>query len=325
MKYQDKNKKIKTIGVFAPSSGIGDRIEKSNIVTRELEKIGYKIKFTESVINDNIVSNTPEIRIKELNSLLTDDEVDVIFCASGGDFAIEIAPYIDYELLNKYPKYIIGFSDGTIITYLTTTGADVATITSYNYINIARILNDSSLINLLAIINGKDIIQKDYEKYEEVKETDVMMLTKENKYLSNKNNINVTGRIIGGTIDCISDIIGMPYDKTNNFINKYSSDGIIWYFDIFAMDSNNFYRTLLRMKHLNYFTNVKAVLVGKKTSYCKELDISYDLALEKIFKDIPVIKEVDIGHIYPHISIINGSVANISYNNGDFNISFELK
>ena len=174
------------------------------------------------------------------------------------------------------------------------------------------------------MIDGKSVIQKKYDLYEENKNSDILALEKENKYLSNRNKIDVSGRVIGGTIDCLSDIIGMPYDKTWSFIDKYKDDGFIWYFDVSEMNSNDFYRTLLRMKHLHYFRNVKAVLMGKKRSYCEERDISYSDSLVKIFGDIPIIEDVDIGHVYPIVSMINGAVANINYNDGEFSILFTM-
>ena len=203
-------------------------------------------------------------------------------------------------------------------------GADVASITSYNFIDISRVLRHESFLNLLEMIDGKSVIQKKYDLYEENKNSDILALEKENKYLSNRNKIDVSGRVIGGTIDCLSDIIGMPYDKTWSFIDKYKDDGFIWYFDVFEMNSNDFYRTLLRMKHLHYFRNVKAVLMGKKRSYCEERDISYSDSLVKIFGDIPIIEDVDIGHVYPIVSMINGAVANINYNDGEFSILFTM-
>ena len=64
--------------------------------------------------------------------------------------------------------------------------------------------------------------------------------------------------------------------------------------------------------------------MGKKRSYCEERDISYSDSLVKIFGDIPIIEDVDIGHVYPIVSMINGAVANINYNDGEFSILFTM-
>ncbi len=316
-------KEIKTIGVFAPSSGVGNKLVRFEIVKKYLEDKGYKLKITKSVTNDGLISNSPEIRIEEFEELLKDDQVDVIFCSSGGEFALEIAPLINFKLLKKYPKYIIGFSDSTVVTYLTTVNADIESITSYNFINLSKVYKHESVDNLFRIINGKNICQKKYEFYERDNATDTLVLDKKTKYKCNKKELNVSARIIGGTIECLSEIIGMPYDNTELFVHKYKKDGFIWYFDICEMDSNDFYRTLLRMKHLGYFINVKAILVGRKTINCEEKDINYSEALQKIFGDTPIIEDVDLGHTYPKITIKNGSIAHVNYKDNNFSISFE--
>lgn len=322
MKCPNKNK-VKTIGVFAPSSGVGNRLERFEIVKKYLEDEGYNLKVTRSVTNDSLASNSAEIRIKEFEDLLKDDEVDVIFCASGGEFALEIAPLIDFQLLKKYPKYIIGFSDSTVVTYLATVGADIESITSYNFINLSKVYEHESVDNLFKIINGEDVCQKKYDFYQEGDYGDDFVLDTKTEYICNKKEFDVSARIIGGTVECLSEIIGMPYDNTKSFIQKYEDDGFIWYFDICEMNSNDFYRTLLRMKQLGYFVNVKTVLVGRKTVDCLEKDIGYLEAVLKIFGDIPIVCDVDLGHTYPKFTIRNGATAHICYKNDNFSMSFE--
>lgn len=312
----------RTIGVFAPSSGLGDRIEKLNTTLDFFENLGYNVKITDSTFNDSVVSGTPEIRVKEFEELLLDDDIDIIFCACGGEFAIEIASLLNFDLVKDYPKYIVGFSDSTLLTYLVTTNSDVASITSYNFINVYRVIKDKSLDDLLKVLDGKLITQEMFNMYEKEKIEDKMMVDTKNEYFSNRRNINISGRIIGGTIEVLSEIIGMPYDKTNTFLNKYKSDGIIWYFDICEMNSNDFYRALVRMNQLNYFDDVKLVLISKMSKWCEEKDITFEESLTKVFGDIPIIRNVDIGHLYPKITIVNGSIANVVFKNGKFLISF---
>ena len=314
---------IKTIGVFSPSSGVGKELERLEFVKNKLIDKGYNVIITNSVTNDGLISNFPEIRIKEFEKLLMDKRVDVIFCSSGGEFAIEIAPLINFSLLKKYPKFIVGFSDSTVVTYLTTVNADIQSITSYNFIDLSRVYNHESFENLLKILNGENIRQKKYDLYESNRKANTMILNAKTKYKCNRKKIEVSARIIGGTIECLSEILGMPYNKTINFISKYKNDGFIWYFDICEMNSNDFYRTLLRMKQSGYFSNIKAVLIGRKNKNCIEKDISYEEALNIIFNNIPIIEDVDLGHNYPKLTIINGALAHIYYENNYFDMSFE--
>lgn len=54
-------------------------------------------------------STSEEQRAKEFNEMVNDKKVDLIMCASGGEFLLEILPYIDFELLKNNPKFVCGF------------------------------------------------------------------------------------------------------------------------------------------------------------------------------------------------------------------------
>ena len=53
--------------------------------------------------------------------------------------------------------------------------------------------------------------------------------------------------------------------------------------------------------------------------------MTYEKALKKIFKDIPIIMEADIGHVAPKMTLINGSIVEIKSNNGKGSIQTYLK
>jgi len=55
-----------------------------------------------------------EHRLSDLNSMIANPEVDVIWCMRGGYGAIRIIDKIDFALLAKNPKWIVGFSDITV-------------------------------------------------------------------------------------------------------------------------------------------------------------------------------------------------------------------
>jgi len=75
---------------------------------------GYRTKLTDSVwAKDDYVAGPPEKRAEDLNSLFADPEVDVIQVLWGGTGAIEILPFLDYDLIAANPKALMGFSDIT--------------------------------------------------------------------------------------------------------------------------------------------------------------------------------------------------------------------
>ena len=145
---------------------------------------------------------------------------------------------------------------------------------------------------------------------------------------SNTGAIHTTGRCIGGCIDVLKDLIGTPYDGASLFVDRYGEkDGIIWYFDNFALSAEMLYRTFLQMKYAGWFRFTKAVLLGRTLFEKSESGMTYDEAVERAFggvgqkempgpPQIPVIWEADIGHTIPHMTMINGAILRLDYEGG---------
>lgn len=58
---------------------------------------------------------TKEQRISDLQSALNDPNVKAIVCSRGGYGVSQIIDKIDFSLFQKYPKWLVGFSDITIL------------------------------------------------------------------------------------------------------------------------------------------------------------------------------------------------------------------
>lgn len=323
-KFIDKNS---TIGIVAMSSGVGNRIDDYEKSVSTFTDLGYKIIETDSVRNTGIASNIGDVRAKELSNLINDKDVDMIINASGGDLCLESIPYIDFKDFANNKKWIMGASDPTSILYILTTGYDIATIYGFN----STSFDDRPLHlcqkNALEILSGNIITQNSFEKYESNPfANEERVLDTKVKWNSLNGNFKVNGRIIGGCIDVLRNLLGTPYDYTDKFIEKYKEDGIIWYFDNFALSVEDFYLTLLQMQMAGWFKYTKAVILGR-VCFPKSFneDFEYSDALLKIFKDIPLVTEACIGHIFPKMVIINGSYATIEVTEEIGKINLELK
>ena len=328
MRYPQFLKNNSTIGVSAVSAGIGNRIEDYEKSIETLKSQGYSILESESVRNSGYVSNTSKIRGEEFNKLYVDEKVDMIMCATGGDFCLDVLPYIDFELINKNPKFIQGASDPTSILYLITTALDIATLYGLN----STSYDDNPLhdcqFNNLEILKGNIVRQNSFSFYEKDKSFNSKKrnLVEKVKWQAINGNVKVSGRIIGGCIDVLRNLLGTPYDYTAKFVDKYSSDGIIWYFDVFSLSSEDLYLTLYQMHLAGWFKNIKAVILGRRM-FPQQFneDFNYKDALEKIFGNLPIIMEADIGHVFPKMTIINGSFATVECIGNKGSIQLELK
>ena len=154
------------IGITAPSQGVGDHLESFKKSIKTLEEYGYKIKETASVRNKGMVSTTGEKRSQELDEVITDKNVKMIICASGGDFLLDMLPTINWKNIKQNPKWIMGYSDPTALLYITTTKLDIATIYGCNAGSFDQTNLHECLKNNLKILSGNILTQKSFDLYQ---------------------------------------------------------------------------------------------------------------------------------------------------------------
>ena len=322
MFYPKFVKKGDTLGIVALSAGVGKKLDDFNKSIDRLHKEDFKTVETNSVRVNNVRANTGEKRAEEFNHLIKRDDIDMILCASGGDFQYETIPYIDYDAIVKNPKWLMGYSDPTNLLYTVTTNYDIATLYGANA-GSYDIEHEFVDVNL-EIIQGNIIPQDSYETYQATKDwLDGNNVYNEKVEWIASDDLNVTGRCIGGCIDVLKDLIGTPYDGTLKFIERYKEEGNIFYFDNFAMSAENFYRTLLQMKYAGYFKYTKAILVGRACFESNDTGMTYVEALQKL--NIPYVMNADIGHVAPKMTMINGAFMTLKTKDNKGTITFELK
>lgn len=337
MLYPKFIKQNSCIGVPAPSDGAYNQqyINRYKNAKLNFENMGYKLKLSKNIFSSKMGrSSTAQDRANELNEMFASNNIDAIICAAGGEFLVEILPYVDFENIVKNPKWVEGFSDPTGILFPITTKYDIATIYGNNFTTFGMQEYDKSLIDNLEILKGNIITEKSYKLYENERIKRVTGLEGYNltekvkwKLLEGKS-IKVKGRIIAGCLDIIMELTGTKYDGTNGFVNKYKNDGIIWCFDNCDLSKEELIRSLWKLKEIGYFVNTKAIIFGRNGN-----DNSYlNYTMEQTLKDsvlpelnIPIIYDADISHKGPSMTIINGAIATVTFSSGKGQISFELK
>lgn len=319
MQYPKFLEKGNIIGITAPSQGVGDDIESFEKSLHTLKKEGYQTKETKSVRNKGMASASGKIRAQEFDSLITEKNVKIIMCASGGDFLVEMLPFVNWQHIKENPKWIMGYSDPTYLLYIITTKLDIATIYGCNAGSFDQTNLHECLKNNLKILSGNIVRQDSFSYYQKdwLENSDGYHLTEKVYWETINKEVDITGRIIGGCLDCLKDLIGTSYDYTKEFIEKYKKDGIIWYFDIFEPSAEVVYRTLFQMREAGWFKYIKGIIVGR-VAFPKHFNenFTYQEALKRMFPELPIIFNADIGHIPPKMTIINGSIAHITCKNG---------
>lgn len=106
-----------TVGVVAPSwcgpAVAPHRVERGKAF---LESLGYRVRLAPHLFaRTGWTAGMPKERARDLMGFFTDDGVDAIWAAIGGDHACQLLPHLDWSLIAAHPKVHIGFSDITVL------------------------------------------------------------------------------------------------------------------------------------------------------------------------------------------------------------------
>jgi len=104
-----------TIGIVCPSGAMP--VEKLSECIRVLnEEWGFLTKVGSTIGKQfNYFSGTDEDRLADFQQMLDDDEVQAVLCARGGYGMSRIIDRINFRKFKKNPKWIIGYSDITLL------------------------------------------------------------------------------------------------------------------------------------------------------------------------------------------------------------------
>lgn len=115
MNHADALRPGDTIGLCAPC-WLAEEAWAQN-VRAALGAMGFRVKFARNLFARGWgYAASPEERSADINELILDDEVKLIFFG-GGEGAEDVVPLIDYEAAARHPKRWLSYSDGTSILH----------------------------------------------------------------------------------------------------------------------------------------------------------------------------------------------------------------
>lgn len=340
MQYPKNLEKGYQIGVTAISSGLDSVVDLRRLESAidHFHEVGYPIIETDNVRkNEKGRSSDGATRAKELMQLMNDPNIKVVIAASGGDFLIEMLPYINYEELKSNPKWIQGYSDATCLLYILTTNLDFATIYANNFSTFGMKNWHSSLMDNLNILEGKDFIQYSFDRFQDdfqdritgleefVLEKDVNWINLYPSGEASDKELILRGRALGGCLDAILNIVGTRFDMTRNFIDRYQKDKILWFLESYDLGSEALIKGLWQLKEAGWFEHAAGFIFGRPAMFHSYTDTTYEEAVLSVLGDmnLPIVLDADIGHKPPQFTMINGAIVEVRSFLGKGSIIFE--
>jgi len=317
-----------TIGVTAPSSGVKESLHNTlKLGLGRLEKMGFKLVLGESIWHQDKAKSLPaKKRADEFNKMVQDDCINMIFPPWGGELLIEMLEYIDFEKMN--PKWILGYSDISGLLMAITLKTSIATAHGTNLFDLRGEYSDEITAKWQTVLStkvGDSVVQHSSTKYQKEWQHNnpspyIFHLTEPTTWKTiSKNNVKVHGRLLGGCIDVIRHLIGTPYGDVTNFRKQYlQEEPILWYLENCELSTVDLRRSLVQMKLAGWFDGSTGIMFGRSPAN-HPID---NYTAEEVYKDlseeleIPIIYDIDCGHVPPQITFINGAYAEVEVTDG---------
>ncbi|MFC6103740.1 S66 peptidase family protein [Olivibacter domesticus] len=228
-------------------------------------------------------AGSDELRAEDFQVMLNDDSIKAIFAARGGYGCVRMIDQVDFTNFAVKPKWIIGFSDITVIHSHIHALYGVPTIHGQMPITIPD-ATKASLISLHDTLFGKKAL---YE-YESESEQVVGQ---------------AQGVLIGGNLALLVNLLGSVSDM--------NYDGKI----LFVEDVGEFYysvdRMLWTLKRAGKLSKLKGLIIGGFTNL-KDNKIPFGMSMNELVKEIageygyPIAFDFPAGHIDNNYTLILG-------------------
>lgn len=285
------------IAIVAPAGKV--KREVVNAAANMLESWGLQVVIGESLFDDHFqYAATDEKRLKDFQGALNNEEIKAILCARGGYGVVRIVDQLDFSKFSKHPKWIIGFSDITILHAHIHTQFGIETL----HATMAAGLEDKTSTETLRKALFGEAIAYELRSHP----------------LSRFG--SAEGIVIGGNLAILCSLIGSKSD--------IDTAGKILFIEDIGEYLYRLDRMMLQLKRAGKLENLVGLIVGGMTDMLDNKDpfgkTAYEIIAETVKEyDYPVCFDFPAGHQEDNRSLIFGRKAILSINEST-SVNFEL-
>ena len=344
MRYPDFLKKGDTIGFVAPSFACSTEPYKSafNNALKVFNDMGYKTLLGPNCYkSDGIgISTAPADCGRELMDMYTgkSGKCDTIISCGGGELMCETMEHVDLDVIRRAePKWYVGYSDNTNFIFNQVISCDTAGIYAPCAASFGMEPWHESLKDVFGLLTGSKLSVSNYDGWEKeaLKSPEQPLLpyncTEENVlsfYPKDSEELQFSGRLLGGCLDVLVQLCGTEYDKVEAFADRYKEDGIVWFLESCDLTVFSMRRAMWQLKHSGWFKHVKGFIIGRPMHFDEPmmgLD-RFDAIMHTAGKyGVPVVMDADLGHLPPMMPLIVGSYVDVHADARNNKLKIEMK
>lgn len=287
-----------TVGILATARKVAE--EPLGPAIKLLKSWGLNVVIGKTVgLDDNQLAGQDWQRATDLQQMLDNPSIKAVWCAKGGYGTVRIIDRIDFTKFRKKPKWIIGFSDATVLhSHINKMG--IATVHGIVGISVSGATPEAIESFRKSLFGGRLEYRISPHAY-------------------NKNG-KAYGEIMGGNLSVLYSIMGSPSeaDYKGKIIFIEDLDEYLYHID----------RMMMNLKRNGYFKNVKGIIIGGMTKM-RDNDIPWGHDALQIVQDIvkeyniPVCYNFPAGHIKDNRALIFGANATLEVTASGTKLTFD--
>ena len=287
------------IRLVAPSKKIDFKKGLVENFKKEMKSRGFKVTYSKNMLavgQYGHEAGTPGQRADDINEAFKDPNVKAIWCIQGGSPANQVLDLLDYDLIKKNPKLVLGKSDIDVLLLALNKTTGLVTIHTCD----SKVGDNREFdFDYTKVWFEKRLVKGEKEIQPSVPWTTL-------------NEGVAEGKLIGCNISCILKLAGTKYfpDFTDSilFLETYESE-----------IKEILYR-IEQYKQIGVFDKIKALVVGHNFGFAGEKD---GLKAEKIIANLlkeygynfPILKINEFGHYQPHAFLPIGAKVRVDATN----------
>jgi muramoyltetrapeptide carboxypeptidase len=265
-----------------------------------LESWGLNVKLGSTIGLDNFqLGGTDSERAADFQAQLEDENVKAIWCARGGYGTVRIIDSLDFSKFKKRPKWIMGFSDVTVL---------------HSQLNVECVASLHSIMPFTVPTAPEEV--KDTLRKALFGETISYTIPSKSYDV----NGTASGELVGGNISILYSLLGSKsaIDTKDKILFIEDLDEYLYHID----------RMMYNLKRNGYFENVKGIIVGSMTDmHDNEIPFGQNEVqiITEIAKDlsIPIAFQFPAGHQKDNRTLILGQQVAFEVNEKEIKLKFD--
>ena len=248
---------------------------------------------------DHQFAGNDELRASDFQEMIDDSNIKAIWCAKGGYGTVRIIDQLDFTNFNKNPKWIIGYSDITVL-HSHVHGMDIETLHAQMPVGIETKTEDSRT-SIKQVLFGEPC---------------------NISYTSSNSNIKpgkAKGKLVGGNLSILYSLCGSP--------SALNADGKILFIEDLDEYLYHIDRMLQNLKRNGMFDKISGLIVGGM-SQMNDNTIPFGKTSEEMILEIcaaydfPIVFNFPAGHLEDNQALIMGREVELEVDKTNVKLKF---